>query len=351
MTEITTENLPQIAKFDANKIATGIIAFEARKKDLTIKADSYKNLTILSADDKDGFKAVNIARLQLKSERVQIEKEAKLLRDPLTAAAKMVSAKEKELIGITEPIEILLSEKEKWYDAEKARIANEIAVKEADRLQRMADQLAALSFPFNIEQLKTVSDDQFHEALKYATEVYEKNEADKVIAAKLEASRLAAEQEQAKKDKEELEQLRQKNALLQKEIADKQAVLDAEVKKREEEKLAIEQAAQKVKNEELRKIELAIAAEKAAEAARNKLLADQKAAEEKRIKDEEAAKAEAERQARLAPDKEKFLILSTKVETLVDFEATSEEGQFFLNQIKKDLHGVASFIKSRAEIL
>ncbi len=99
----------EIAVISQN-IETGLQAFEARKTELTNKVAKYKDLTIKDVDDKKGYEAVSAARKDLKAERVQIEKEGKSMRDPLTAMNKTIKAKEDELVAIVgEPEQSLAS--------------------------------------------------------------------------------------------------------------------------------------------------------------------------------------------------------------------------------------------------
>src|SRR5438034_265480 len=95
----------------ANKIQSGLQAFEQRKAELTeLKAEAH-GLKIESIEDKVTISAVSTIRKKLKVARVQIEKEGKSMRDPLTQMNKTISAKEKELVDIIEPTEKELLER------------------------------------------------------------------------------------------------------------------------------------------------------------------------------------------------------------------------------------------------
>src|ERR1700761_879098 len=81
----------------SEKIKSGLAAFEERKTELNILKAEVDGLDIKSIEDKAGIKQVTEGRKKLKNARVEIEKEGKSMRDPLTALAKTISAKEKEL--------------------------------------------------------------------------------------------------------------------------------------------------------------------------------------------------------------------------------------------------------------
>jgi hypothetical protein len=275
------------------------------------------------------------------------------MRGPLTKLGKEIIEKENELTAIIQPAEKKLTEKEKWFNDENDRIKKEQAAIDADRIQKMADQLAALNFPFNIEQLKTVTPEQFQEALKYATDVFEKNEALKLTAAKAEADLKEAERVLLEIERAELERLRLQNETLQKQIKDQQDKIDAENTRQENERAAIEKAKQKVIDDAARAKELEDAKVKAAEDARLKLLADQKAAAEKKAETERKAAAAAERKARLAPDKTKLLELAARITALetTGIELKAEEAKSILAEARKDLSVAVNLLLSRSENL
>jgi hypothetical protein len=332
-------------------IETGLAAFESRKAELTTKVSGYDSLAIKDHADKKGYQEVSTARKSLKAERVQIEKEGKSMRDPLTAMSKYIIGKETELVQIVEPSEKKLADMEKWYDSENERIDREAAEKEATRIQGMADQLTAYNFPFNIEQLKTVTPEQFNEALAFAKEAFETKEAERIAFEKAEAERKAAEEEQLRKDREELAALRaqqEETARVQREA---QALIDAENKRIADEKAAIEREKQNAIEAKRRADELEAAKKKAAEEARLKAIADAKAAEEKKQEAERKAQAAAEKKARLAPDKDKLLAFHDRIGGLVDFEVKSPEAQQIVTDIKLEITRMQNWIKQRSEQL
>ena len=313
----------------AKNIQTGLQAFEQRKADLTAKAESFQGLVINGYKDKEGYKAVSAARKALKVERVQVEKEGKSMRDPLTQISKTISSKEKELIAIIEPTENDLAVKEKAFEDEVEQIRLEEEAKENKRIQDMADQLAAYQFPFNIEQLRSITDEQFQEALDYAKKAFQVKEEARIAEEKAEVERKAAEQEQLRKDREELENLRKQQAEAQRIIDEENAKLAAERK-------AFEDEQAKKAQEEKHKLEI--------EAAKQKAIEDQKKAE---LEKEKEAKRKAER----APDKEKLNALVLKLEGLIDFKVKSVEAKEILSETSFAIGVLVETLKSQIESL
>lgn len=189
-----TKSIVEIQK----EITVGIQSFEARKQELIKMASDYSLLDIKDHTDKVGYKQVDEARKQLKKERVLIEKEAKILRTPLREITALVSAKEKELIELTEPLEKSLSEKQKKYDDENEMIRLLEEKKKTDRLQEMINKFSAYNIPIIISDLDGITDEQFNEALNAAKESFEKAEAERI-----------KKEEEEERQRLELETLRQ----------------------------------------------------------------------------------------------------------------------------------------------
>ncbi len=295
----------EIAVISQN-IETGLQAFEARKTELTNKVAKYKDLTIKDVDDKKGYEAVSAARKDLKAERVQIEKEGKSMRDPLTAMNKTIKAKEDELVAIVGEPEDSLAEKEKKYLEEVQKVKDQAAKEERDRIQAMYDVLKSYNFPVTLDQLTNISDEHYQEALSHAKKAFEAEET----------KRLAAEKEAAEAKEKELQRLADEKAEMerikvqQEETARKQAaaqkIIDDENSRIAKEKADLA-AKQKAQTEAAQR-------EKELEAARKDAAAKEKARAEQEAKDKEAARvakeekdrAAAEKKARMAPDKDKL---------------------------------------------
>lgn len=190
----------------ANKISTGLAAFEKRKAELLTLRDEVDGLDIKSIEDRSSITQVTMGRKRLKSARVEIEKEGKSMRDPLTAMAKTISAKEKELIDIIEPTEKKLKEKEDYVTAEKKRIEEETKAAEKARIQSRIDRLAAYGYEIDISFIEAIGDADFEKVVENARVEHEKE-----LAAKAEREEHERKQrEQDEKDRQELQALRKK---------------------------------------------------------------------------------------------------------------------------------------------
>lgn len=234
----------------AEKIKSGLVAFETRKVELTILRDEVDKLDITSVEDKAGIKQLTEGRKKVKAARVEIEKEGKSMRDPLTALAKSISAKEKELIDIVEPTEKKLKAKEDWVKSENERIADEEKQREAKRVQDRINRLAEYGYAIDVTFLTIIDDDQFEKVVDNAKSEHEKEQALAVKRANVER----AQREQDEKDRQELQALRKKAEEAERIIREreeeearkeaefkrkKNEAAEAESKKAEEEKKAI----------------------------------------------------------------------------------------------------------------
>jgi hypothetical protein len=258
-----------------------------------------------------------------------VEKEGKSMRDPLTQISKTISSKEKELIALIEPTENDLAIKEKAYEDEVELIRLEEEALENKRIQDMADQLAAYQFPFNIEQLRSITDEQFEEALAYAKKAFKAKEEARIAEEKAEADRKAAEEEKLKKEREEFEKQKAELAEIKRKQDEQQAKIDADRKALEDQKRSIEL-------EEKRKAEEEVAKQKAIEDAKQAEL---------------NLKNEAKRKAERAPDKEKLTGLVTKLESLIDFKVKSSEAKEILSEASFTIGGLIDSLKSQIDSL
>lgn len=286
----------------AGKINKGLEAFEQRKADLTELKDQATGLKIESIDDKQSIYSLSNIRKKLKQARVDIEKEGKMMRDPLTAISKTISAKEKELVAIIEPTELELLKQEKWVESEKAKIQAEEAEKEMKRIQVRIDALAEYNYSIDFADIQAMSDNTFNQYLEAAKRQFEKEQAEKAELEKLrlenearEKQEREAEAERMRKEREELEQLRQQQAAAQKIIDLQNAAIERDKKNMEHEKRAIQEAKDREVKEKQRLIEMEKAKKEAV-----------RIAEEKRVESERKAKEAADRKAARAPDKLKI---------------------------------------------
>lgn len=190
-----------------NEIATttvtlksGLQSFKEREAELKELAKEADGLEITSIEDKVAIEKVSTVRKKLKKARVEIEKQGKALRDPLTKFNKFISSKEAELLTIITPIEDSLQEKEDWVEKEYARIAKEEEDKKQAKFQERLNRLKEYGQTVeeqNREAIAVMTDEGFEGLVKYAKEAWEKEQKEKKDA-----------EEKERKDREELEKLR-----------------------------------------------------------------------------------------------------------------------------------------------
>ena len=90
--------------------------FNPKKAEITKIVNKYKGLTINGIEDKKGYALVDSARKDLKKHRVSITNQGKDLRAEAISFQKQVIALADDLIGMIEPTEALLIEKQKEID-------------------------------------------------------------------------------------------------------------------------------------------------------------------------------------------------------------------------------------------
>lgn len=226
----------------ARRINEGLIAFETRKAELTELKERAEGLKIDSLEDKESINKVSVWRKKLKSARVDIQKEGKAMRDPLTKINKTISEKENELIGIIEPTEKALQEQENWVKAEQDKIDQEAERKEQERIQARIDRLRTYGYEIDIIFLRGIDDEQFEGVVAQAKVEYDKDQATKAEQARLEQE----QRDQAEKDRAELKALREKQETAELILKERQDELDqkaAAQKAREDEILEKERKA------------------------------------------------------------------------------------------------------------
>jgi hypothetical protein len=232
----------------ADKIRTGLQAFENRKTELTTLKGEVEHLKIESLEDKAAIRQVTEARKKLKSVRVEIEKEGKAMRDPLTAISKTISAREKELVDIIEPTEKVLSGQEKWVKDEEARVAREAEEKEKARIQTRINRMSSYGYEIDYNMLISLNDSDFERIVDNARVEYEKEQA--AAAEKTRAEQ--AQREQDEKDRTELKALREKQEAADKILKEREAeisIKELKIKQQEEDNRIM---AEKKREEEMK---------------------------------------------------------------------------------------------------
>lgn len=320
------ENTPVKSTFIETELKKFETEYEITETGLIDLASKYQNLTVNGIDDKEGLKAVESARKELKNERVKIEKVSKGMRDSAVKFQKAVIAREKELVAIIQPQEDRLMAIEDAIWQEKERLREEAEKKESDRIQAMLDQLSAVNYAIDFHTLKGMTDEQFDEVLEEATFKFEdakrleREEQERLaeirrheeIERKAEEERLAREREAFEKQqaafREEQERIQKYNDEVRKKLEEAEQKLQEEKRAREEQKLAEERERQ-------RQQELEQAKKEAAEKAR--IEAEQRAALEakQKLEREQREKEEAEEKLLAGADKAKFEKLQHLIST------------------------------------
>lgn len=156
-----------------------LVKFEFKETDLAQMASEVKDLVIKDLDDKEGLKAVETARKKLKATRVAIEKAGKQLRESTNKFNTAVIERQDELISHIAPTEDILDSREKAYYEEKTRKREEEIRKANEELQKRLTQLREVNHEIDIHTLKGLTDEQYDEILKEATDQFEKDKAEK----------------------------------------------------------------------------------------------------------------------------------------------------------------------------
>lgn len=232
--------------------------FSPQKSELQNLAIQYSALTINGVTDKDGYKAVDEARKDLKRKRVEITKTGKELREEAVAFQKKVIAVEKDLVALIEPIEIELKEKQEVIDkaieTEKRRVLlparkeqlKEIEVELADEFLLTMNDQEFLAY-FNNKKAEVLAERE--RKIKEEKEALEKQQRALEEAKKIEEAKVKAAEAERQKAEENA-----RAAAIQAEI-DKKAAVEAERKRAEEEKALLIAEQEKKEKERLEAIE------------------------------------------------------------------------------------------------
>lgn len=329
------------------KIENGLQLLDEKEASLIELREKFKGLKITGLEDKAGYKAVREARLILKDNRVQVQKDGKALRENAVKFQKRVIERENQLIEIIAETEDGLSEQEDNYNAlvEQERTRKER--EENERIQKRVDALAKYSHAHDLYDLKIMPEEDFQALLGEAQASFEiDQERIKQEKIKAEQERIA-EQERLRVEREEMARIREdqekreialraENERIQKEQRAREAELKAERDKLETEKRAME--LEKAK---------AAAAEQARIETGNKI----KREAEQKAERERLAKIESERQEALKPDKEKLNELAQAIKSIKFPDVQHEDSLKILGWIGSELVSLSDAIKSKSKNL
>lgn len=198
-----------------------VAALASREAEIEILAITYADVTVVDHHDEKGLKDAIEGRKKLKALRCKIENERKEFGAPVKAFTDAVNAEGKRLKTKVEASELRLADL--ILKAEKSRAAEEEAERvrkekiRKDFIQGRIDELTAISAPVNMQAVEAMTDKDWKCHVAFATAEARKAEAEqKQRDADAEAFRvqkekqLKQEREQIRKDRAELEELREK---------------------------------------------------------------------------------------------------------------------------------------------
>ena len=302
-----------------------------REAALIALRDKYSGMKINGIEDREGYKAVRAARLELKGERVQVKKDGEALRERAVQFAKKVIGREKELIAIIARTEDELAAEEQRIDEERERLRIQKEREEQEALQKRIDALAKFGYAEDLYTLSIMPEEDFQALLGHAEGEYLK-EQERIAAEKAEQERQRREEEERRQlEREQLEQARREQERkeeeirieverlrkLEKRIAKEQKEREDAIRKEQERK----EAELRTMREELEKEKNRIAEENRLEQARAEAAERARIEEQERIKREaeekelaaQRAEIEAKRQEALKPDKEKLIAFARRI--------------------------------------
>lgn len=293
---------------------------DKHEKKLVELASRYTAITVIT--NNAGFQECHAARIALKNERVQLEKEGKAARDDAAKFQKAVIEEQRRLIAIIEPEELRL---QKLQDAWEAKVAAEKAAKEKaerDRVARIQAEIDRFTeFPISMLGkpsaviaaaidvcLDTPVGDNFDE-FKERAEAAKEAALTRMRGLHVTALEREAEAARLKAEREELERLRAEQAQREREEC---ARLEAEAKARAEEEAAarakleaeLRAARERIEAEERQARLAREEADRRATAQREE--ADRIARERREAEEREARRKQAEEDAKLKAERDRI---------------------------------------------
>lgn len=196
-------------------IQTELEKFNVTDAAIAKMEQEFMPLSISGLEDKDGYKKVREARLVVKGKRVEVEKRRKELKEDSLKFGRAVDSEARRITALLEPIEQHLEVQQKAIDDEKERLAAEAQSKIQERLQYRVNVLSAYSTQYDVQEMMTMSDEDFAIKLEAAKEAFEKEEE-----RKLEEKRLVEEERKrlakvAEEQEEERKRLAKERAALE----------------------------------------------------------------------------------------------------------------------------------------
>jgi hypothetical protein len=318
-----------IAKENAEQL---LKAFGAPFEEAGAILSDYKTIKVTEEDQFDLMAEARSKRLALKNIRVEVEKKRKELKEDSLRTGKAIDSVAKFVKEIIEPAEEYLEEQEKFTEIRQAERAANLKAERIEKLMQYTDDISL----YNLDEMTVEQFDSLLTTLKaqHDTRIAEQK--------RLEEERIAKEKAEA----EEQERVRAENAKLREEAEQREIVAAKERAEAEEREAKInaereaEQKAHQDKLDEERKKREQVEAEQ--REAREKAEAEKREAEEK------------ERNALLAPDRQKLTTFAEALDIIRDQKlpaVKSKQAQEVLNIVEDELAKLSIKIKRAAEAL
>ncbi len=331
-------------------IGSELKKFEIDETALIATANKYKGLKVAGVQDKEGLKAVRMARLELKELRVDITNKGKALRASAVKFQKAVIAREEELVDLIKPTEKELEAEEDRIEAEKKRLREEEEKREFERLKLMDQKLSAVNFAMDFTELKGLTDEQFDNVLKEATAKFKEAEDLRIYEELKEREHKAEVERRRLVEEQRILNLSREQEEREKKLKEEAAALALEKAKIEEDKRKFQEQieSENRKLEEAKRLEQARkeAAEKAVRDEQERARKEAEAkAEAERIEKENALKEESER-----PDKEKLQKFAQYLMEDIEYPVCStEKGKQLVSATVEKIQEIATSLYATAK--
>lgn len=292
LTKVTAEN--KLNGSSASELQAAFMPYFEKASEWRDKASGIKVTSLAQTDE---MRRAREARLALRDIRINTEKTRKELKEDSLRTGKAIDGMANVIKFLIEPIEEYLEKQEKYGEMLRINQQNEYRDMRTHEAGKYIHD-----FPQTID-LGVISYEEFAKYLHFAKAQYEAREA---AAMQLERERIEREEREAA----ERAAMQAENERLRKEAAEHEASIQAE--RAERERLQ-------------REIEVQASAQRA-EAERLRLETEAKEhAERERLQREKSEKEAAEKAAAQAPDKEKLIDFSIRIQELAIPDVKSPE--------------------------
>lgn len=300
---------------------------------------TYSDIVVADEADKDTMKLARTRRLALRAVRISVENKRKELKEDIVKRGNAIDGVARFVKDVITPAEEYLQGQED-YGAIKA--AERLVALKAERIERLAPYVSDLSI-YNLEAMTAEAFDELEAKVKADHEAKLQAEA---------AAKAAAEQAEREREAERLRIIEENQKLKEEQEQARQAAAEAAKQLEAERKIQEEKLAAERKAAEDQEIKLRAERERAEaelEAAR-RAERERVAAEEAKLREER----EQQRQAELAPDREKLISFASTLETMRQSQlptVSSKEAQAVVDLIGASFEKLEGMIVDKAKRL